>query len=73
MANDCPCKGCSIRSADCHARCEQYSTWKTERNKIGAWLREKNRSPTSARAARIFREKIMRRARGWERKGGNGE
>lgn len=35
-----PCKGCEDRSAECHAKCEEYAAW-VKRHR--AWLEEMQR------------------------------
>lgn len=29
-----PCKDCTDRHAECHSRCERYSVWKAEYDKV---------------------------------------
>lgn len=34
VSRDCPCKGCSDRTPECHATCQRYGAW-------SAWRRGK--------------------------------
>lgn len=67
MTKECPCKDCKRRMIGCHAGCEDYKAWRAWRSDVSAWLRE-HRSPTSKRAMDVHYRRIMRRARGRDRK-----
>lgn len=47
---DCPCKECKPpeRNAKCHSRCEKYTAWKEDRDRMMA-----------EREKRIFQKDIM--------------
>ena len=30
MTDNCPCKGCTDRAAECHSTCEKYAVWAAE-------------------------------------------
>lgn len=34
MLTICPCKGCADRTAVCHGKCEKYTEWREEREKM---------------------------------------
>ena len=36
----CPCKDCEFRHFGCHAKCEHYKAWHTERQKAILLLRK---------------------------------
>lgn len=67
MTKVSPCKGCERRTIDCHAECDDYKAWREWRKEVAAWLKD-HRGPTSKRAQEIHYRRIMRRARGYERK-----
>ena len=67
--NRSPCmRDCPDRTATCHGGCEKYKAWKKEHDEAMEWLKEKNTVITSERAKRAYHEKIMRTARGLEKK-----
>lgn len=64
----CPCtKTCPDRSETCHGTCTKYLIWKEEREKEAKWLRDQ-RPVLSDTGVRAYNRKIVRRARGWDRK-----
>lgn len=67
----CPCMECTRRTAECHGSCTDYTAWRQYRDKVGEWLRGQHHN--SRMASQRFIDNIKRKARGWTRKGGNGE
>lgn len=69
-----PCQVCTRHGVDvnCHATCQAYCEWKEHQRKVREWLAEK-RGHNSRMASQRFIAKIKQRARGWTRRGGNGE
>jgi len=63
-----PCRGCPDRTVTCHGFCEKYQAWKKEHDEAMEWLKEQNSIPTSDRAKRAAYDKILRTARGLEKK-----
>ena len=66
---ECPCRGCTDRTITCHGVCQRYQDWKKNREDVNNWL-IKQRPITSETAAKKFREKVIKRARGYENGGG---
>ena len=66
---ECPCRGCTDRTITCHGVCQRYQDWKKNREDVNNWL-IKQRPITSETAAKKFREKVIKRARGYEKGGG---
>lgn len=64
----CPCKDCERREIGCHASCQDYIAWREWKDKENEWLRSLV-GPESKRAKAITKQKIMRRARGYEKRG----
>ena len=69
-----PCKECDKHGEDltCHATCQDYIDWREYKNEEAKWLKSLV-GPESIRAKQIIRQRIIRRARGRERKGGRYE
>ena len=67
----CPCNGCTDRTITCNGVCKKYHDWKKNREDVNNWLIEQ-RPITSEAAAKKFREKVIKRARGYEKGGGRG-
>ena len=66
-----PCQGCTKRETKCHAACQEYIAWKGYRDRVREWLRSQRHSSRMASQRLIIM--IKQRARGWRRRGGNGE
>ena len=65
----CPCKGCQDRTITCHGVCQKYQSWRQNRGDVNNWL-IKQRPLASESAMRSTKKKIIRKARGWEKVGG---
>lgn len=66
---ECPCRGFTDRTITCHGVCQRYQDWKKNREDVNNWL-IKQRPIQSETAAKKFREKVIKRARGYEKGGG---
>ena len=42
--DDCPCKGCQLRSAECHSSCKDYLAWSRDHRKKLDSLQKENES-----------------------------
>lgn len=38
MLTICPCKGCADRTAVCHGKCDKYTEWRIEYDKMKAQM-----------------------------------
>lgn len=68
----CPCKGCTDRTITCHGVCKKYQDWKKNREEVNNWLIQQ-RPITSEHALKSKRRNVIRKARGWNRSGGESE
>ena len=66
----CPCNGCERSGCGAyHDKCERFLEWKKWLDDVNKWLNGK-KAPRSKHAETAYRERLMRRARGYDRKGG---
>ena len=66
----CPCNGCEKSGCGAyHDKCERFREWRKWLDDVNAWLKGL-KAPTSKRAEEAYRERLRRRARGYDRKGG---
>ena len=63
----CPCRNCEKRDIGCHGSCDDYKAWRAWRDDVNGWLRDQKIN-TSQHALEVSKRKIMRKARGYDRR-----